>query len=262
MLEITYIYIYIYNYIYDYIYILINIFWFNFHPAIVSMTSTAFQEMDFATWQRLNRGIETNGTNVPDHVQQQVYTLVNKATATATVMPGNAPWNDGYKSYIPWYHHDIRDRGCPTWWQFVILFLIRHVINYGIQGAITLFYDKTKDSSWRYTCHTTVLGVLGELAAFEPTEGKGQAHFWSCCTVVNPFSWKTSGNIDPAQPQGPKELRIEFPDHGCSSSILHDWRPSFQSLQLHRRREKVKGWALGDSQIEDQPWVLSLLWTL
>ena len=30
-------------------------------------------------WQRLNRGIETNGTNVPEHVQQQVYSLVNKA---------------------------------------------------------------------------------------------------------------------------------------------------------------------------------------
>eukprot|EP00913_Durusdinium_trenchii_P034431 g32212.t1 len=36
-------------------------------------------EMDLSMWQRLNRGIETNGTNVPDHVQQQVYTLVNKA---------------------------------------------------------------------------------------------------------------------------------------------------------------------------------------
>lgn len=41
--------------------------------------NAAKKEMDFATWQRLNRGIETNGTNVPDHVQQQVYTLVNKA---------------------------------------------------------------------------------------------------------------------------------------------------------------------------------------
>ena len=39
------------------------------------------QEMDLSTWQRLNRGIETNGTNVPDHVQQQVYALVNKAAA-------------------------------------------------------------------------------------------------------------------------------------------------------------------------------------
>ena len=37
------------------------------------------QDMDFDTWQRQNRGIETNGTNVPDHVQQQVYALVNKA---------------------------------------------------------------------------------------------------------------------------------------------------------------------------------------
>jgi len=41
--------------------------------------NAAKKEMDFGTWQRLNRGIETNGTNVPDHVQQQVYTLVNKA---------------------------------------------------------------------------------------------------------------------------------------------------------------------------------------
>ncbi|CAJ1329925.1 unnamed protein product [Effrenium voratum] len=37
------------------------------------------KDMDFQTWQRLNLGIETNGTNVPEHVQMQVYTLVNKA---------------------------------------------------------------------------------------------------------------------------------------------------------------------------------------
>lgn len=45
-------------------------------------TVACSQEMDLSTWQRLNRGIETNGTNVPDHVQQQVYALVNKAACS------------------------------------------------------------------------------------------------------------------------------------------------------------------------------------
>lgn len=47
-----------------------------------TITVACSQEMDLSTWQRLNRGIETNGTNVPDHVQQQVYALVNKAACS------------------------------------------------------------------------------------------------------------------------------------------------------------------------------------
>ncbi|CAE7460514.1 unnamed protein product [Symbiodinium sp. CCMP2456] len=59
------------------------------------------KDMDFDTWQRQNRGIETNGTNVPDHVQQQVYALVNKAfipelaVASAQKKPEGGPDEGG-----------------------------------------------------------------------------------------------------------------------------------------------------------------------
>ena len=60
--------------------------------------------MDLSTWQRLNRGIETNGTNVPDHVQQQVYALVNKAPR---------------KKLFPTFFLEIQRMGCS---QFCFLF--------------------------------------------------------------------------------------------------------------------------------------------
>ncbi|CAE7033203.1 unnamed protein product [Symbiodinium natans] len=59
------------------------------------------KEMEFDTWQRQNHGIETNGTNVPDHVQQQVYALVNKAfipelaVASAQKKPEGGPDEGG-----------------------------------------------------------------------------------------------------------------------------------------------------------------------
>jgi len=37
------------------------------------------KEMEFHVWQKLNRGVESNGTDVPEHVQQQIHTLVSKA---------------------------------------------------------------------------------------------------------------------------------------------------------------------------------------
>lgn len=35
--------------------------------------------MDYESWKKLNGGIEMHGSNVPEHVQQQVYTLVSRA---------------------------------------------------------------------------------------------------------------------------------------------------------------------------------------
>lgn len=49
------------------------------------------KDVDYNTWKNLNSGIETQGSNVPEHIQQQVYTLVSKAfipeLAVATPRP-------------------------------------------------------------------------------------------------------------------------------------------------------------------------------
>mmetsp|Transcript_47965 Transcript_47965/g.86543 ORF Transcript_47965/g.86543 Transcript_47965/m.86543 type:complete len:406 (-) Transcript_47965:195-1412(-) len=37
------------------------------------------KDVDYSTWKKLNAGIEMGGSNVPEHVQKQVYTLVKKA---------------------------------------------------------------------------------------------------------------------------------------------------------------------------------------
>eukprot|EP00931_Biecheleriopsis_adriatica_P042299 TRINITY_DN24112_c0_g2_i2.p1 TRINITY_DN24112_c0_g2~~TRINITY_DN24112_c0_g2_i2.p1 ORF type:complete len:715 (-),score=153.46 TRINITY_DN24112_c0_g2_i2:99-2204(-) len=50
--------------------------WFMYRDASAQRKG---QDVDYAAWKRLNAGIETHGSNVPDHVQQQVYTLVSKA---------------------------------------------------------------------------------------------------------------------------------------------------------------------------------------
>lgn len=71
------------------------------------------REMDFGVWKKLNAGIEANSTDVPEHVQQRVHTIVSKsfimelAVATANGRPrggvgggpdeggGHGPGDDG-----------------------------------------------------------------------------------------------------------------------------------------------------------------------
>ncbi|CAE7864782.1 unnamed protein product [Symbiodinium microadriaticum] len=66
------------------------------------------KDMDFDTWQRQNRGIETNGTNVPDHVQQQVYALVNKAFIPELAVASAQKKPEGQANWPGWQEEELR----------------------------------------------------------------------------------------------------------------------------------------------------------
>lgn len=55
------------------------------------------KDVDYSTWKHLNSGIETKGSNVPEHIQQQVYNLVSKAfiPELAVATPGKPPGQQG-----------------------------------------------------------------------------------------------------------------------------------------------------------------------
>jgi hypothetical protein len=79
------------------------------------------REMDFAVWKKLNQGIEANATDVPEHVQQRVHTIVSKsfiielAVATAngrtrSGMGGGADEGGGHGPNEQWAADGTPDR--------------------------------------------------------------------------------------------------------------------------------------------------------
>ncbi|CAE8700506.1 unnamed protein product, partial [Polarella glacialis] len=57
--------------------------------------TVARKDVDFATWKRINAGIETNGTSIPEHVQQQVYRVISKAFIPELALASESRRNQG-----------------------------------------------------------------------------------------------------------------------------------------------------------------------